>query len=283
MLFLIMTPDDPCARSVAEEKHVEVALRMIGHRVLLASGDSTSRVLPLEKEEGAYRITFESPFGFNPEDLVAHFKAVFQESKISGNYIIEVEKCDTDDVVYSFEVGEVQAQNLVPCKSRDLPKDCYEIVMTFTDEAVEVAGIMPVDQVEQTGGKEDKWWLWILGMAVIMFSAIVLIRNHLHKGDRKDTITMGSYRFDPRKAILQLDAQRIRLSQKEADLLLLLYQSVNDTVKREDLLKEIWEDDGDYVGRTVDVFISKLRKHLLNDPTVNIVNVRGVGYKLVIG
>ncbi|MBT8195742.1 MAG: winged helix-turn-helix domain-containing protein, partial [Bacteroidia bacterium] len=68
---------------------------------------------------------------------------------------------------------------------------------------------------------------------------------------------------------------------KEADLLLLLYNSANTTVERETILIRVWGNDGDYVGRIMDVFISKLRKKLEADTSVKIVNIRGIGYKLV--
>ena len=80
---------------------------------------------------------------------------------------------------------------------------------------------------------------------------------------------------------LLINHKRIELTSKEADLLLLLYNMVNTTVEREVILNKVWGDQGDYVGRTLDVFISKLRKKLEADSSVKITNIRGVGYKLV--
>jgi len=73
-----------------------------------------------------------------------------------------------------------------------------------------------------------------------------------------------------------------QLSHKETELLSQLYSNANSVVEREVILKNVWGDDGDYVGRTLDVFISKLRKKLEPDSNVKIMNVRGVGYKLII-
>ena len=81
---------------------------------------------------------------------------------------------------------------------------------------------------------------------------------------------------------LTIHDNKIELTSKEADLLQLLSESANDTVERDDILKEVWGDDGDYVGRTLDVFISKLRKKLEADSNVRIVNIRGIGYKLIL-
>jgi DNA-binding response OmpR family regulator len=74
----------------------------------------------------------------------------------------------------------------------------------------------------------------------------------------------------------------MELTSKEADLLLVLHESANKTVEREMILKRVWGDEGDYVGRTLDVFISKLRKRLEFDPSIKIINTRGVGYKLAV-
>jgi DNA-binding response OmpR family regulator len=63
---------------------------------------------------------------------------------------------------------------------------------------------------------------------------------------------------------------------------LLLHSSANSTLERECILRAVWGDEGDYVGRTLDVFISKLRKKLDADSSLKIVNVRGVGYKLIL-
>jgi DNA-binding response OmpR family regulator len=94
-------------------------------------------------------------------------------------------------------------------------------------------------------------------------------------------IPIGAYLFDKRNAELLIKDQRIELTNKEADLLLLLYTDVNTTVEREVILNMVWGDEGGYVGRTLDVFISKLRKKLEFDAKVKIVNIRGIGYKLV--
>ena len=81
---------------------------------------------------------------------------------------------------------------------------------------------------------------------------------------------------------LTLINNTIELTSKESELLSLLYESVNHTVDRETILNKVWGDEGDYVGRTLDVYISKLRKKLENDSSIQLKNIRGVGYKLII-
>ncbi|MBL4708722.1 MAG: response regulator transcription factor [Flavobacteriales bacterium] len=95
-------------------------------------------------------------------------------------------------------------------------------------------------------------------------------------------IRIGRYHFDQRNMKLFMEKIETELTSKEADLLSLLHTSANTTLERDHILNVVWGDEGDYVGRTLDVFISKLRKKLEADPNVKIVNVRGVGYKLVL-
>ena len=95
-------------------------------------------------------------------------------------------------------------------------------------------------------------------------------------------ISLGAYQFDKRNSELLFENRSVDLTSKEAELLLLLYDAVNTSVEREVILNRVWGDEGDYVGRTLDVFISKLRKKLEADSSVKIVNIRGIGYKLVL-
>ena len=97
-----------------------------------------------------------------------------------------------------------------------------------------------------------------------------------------NTVTIGDFKFDSRKMELSLNGKTIELTSKECALLQLLYDSANNTVERDTILRMVWDDEGDYVGRTLDVFISKLRKKLEADSKVKIANIRGIGYKLIV-
>ena len=117
------------------EKHILVSMRMIGHKVLLNSGDSSSLVLPVEKEAGGYRIRFASEFRFKPEKLVAIVDSVVKASGIANRYIGEVVKCETGGLVYSFEIGNPADSGMIPCGTRMQGKGCYSILITVLDAA----------------------------------------------------------------------------------------------------------------------------------------------------
>ena len=96
------------------------------------------------------------------------------------------------------------------------------------------------------------------------------------------TFQIGSYRFNPEAFTLEHGEMNKVLTKKEADLLKLLCEREGSVVERELAGNLVWGDDSYFVGRSMDVFIAKLRKYLALDPKVAIVNVHGVGFKLEI-
>ena len=92
---------------------------------------------------------------------------------------------------------------------------------------------------------------------------------------------IGKFHFDYPSQIISIEGQDQKLSTKEAELLRLLCLNMNEVLTRETALLEIWHDDNYFNGRSMDVFLSKLRKYLKADPNVEIVNVHGKGYKLL--
>ncbi len=97
-----------------------------------------------------------------------------------------------------------------------------------------------------------------------------------------DKFEIGDYFFDYTSQIVSYKGQQQKLSTKEAELLRLLCLKKNDVLTREEALIKIWHDDNYFTGRSMDVFLSKLRKYLKEDPNVEIVNVHGKGYKLLV-
>ena len=101
--------------------------------------------------------------------------------------------------------------------------------------------------------------------------------------EKKPTqFTIGSYHFDFQNQLITIAQQQQKVSTKEAELLRLLCLKMNDVLTREEALLQIWHDDNYFNGRSMDVFLSKLRKYLKDDPKVEIINVHGKGYKLLV-
>jgi len=277
------------ASDAVEERKLKVAMRTIGHEVLLDIGDSTSRVLPIEKVDDRYKISFASDFAFNPEDLVAAIDRAVVETHIAKSYLVEVEECETGDVVYAYLLKESKDTAMVPCKTRALPSTCYSVLVTILDENAQL-----VTSPEETlgsggsippasnGGNNKMFLLLVIPFSLLAAWSLRIWKKRKNSRAHADGVLIGEYFFDKRNMELTIQDQKMELTSKEADLLYLLHSSANATVEREVMLKEVWGDEGDYVGRTLDVFISKLRKKLEADPSVRIANIRGVGYKLIL-
>ena len=92
---------------------------------------------------------------------------------------------------------------------------------------------------------------------------------------------IGSYTFDYNNLMLEGSGKQQKLTNKEGDLLKLLCENMNQTVERSKALEHVWYEDNYFNARSMDVYITKLRKYLKNDETVKLVNVHGVGFKLV--
>ncbi len=93
-------------------------------------------------------------------------------------------------------------------------------------------------------------------------------------------IKLGKYTFDEPSQMLLSKSGKLGLTAKEAQVLSLLCHNLNTVVLRNDILKSIWSDDSYYNSRSLDVFISRLRKYLADDPSLKIMSVHGKGYKL---
>jgi len=218
--------------------------------------------------------------------LVATIDRVVKETGLATSFIVEVEDCESGELVYSFKMDESAKSDIIPCRGRLQPKSCYKIWFTlletsFSNEAMLNTASEPTN--ESTAGPIKLSYI----IALVLFAMLAVVLFVMWKRKRKSAIdpnliSLGTYHFDKRNTELLIEHQRIDLTSKEADLLLLLYNEVNTTVEREVILNMVWGDEGDYVGRTLDVFISKLRKKLEFDSKVKIVNIRGVGYKLVL-
>lgn len=97
-----------------------------------------------------------------------------------------------------------------------------------------------------------------------------------------DQYKIGLYNFDYRNLTLSLQSDHRSLTQKEADLLKMLLDHKNNVVKRSLILEKLWGEDDYFLGRSMDVFISRLRKYLSGDDKIKLDNIHGVGFKLII-
>src|SRR5829696_5082474 len=110
----------------------EILLRRIGHEILLQSGDSTSRVLPVKKTAGnEYQISFENAFTFQPESLVNTTQRLLTKDPLASDYVVNVLNCANASVAYGYAISKNKKDDIVACKGRRQPKACYMINIKF--------------------------------------------------------------------------------------------------------------------------------------------------------
>ena len=110
-----------------------------------------------------------------------------------------------------------------------------------------------------------------------------ILRRVRGKKNRESTMyKIGRFTFDTQKQLLTIDGKSTKLTTKENELLALLCSHANEILKRNDALRTIWIDDNYFNARSMDVYITKLRKHLKADDQIEIINIHGQGYKLIV-
>lgn len=250
----------------------EILLRRLGHEILLQSGDSTSRVLPVKKiNKNEYQISFEHELTFEPALLVNITKRVLTEDPLAADYVVQVLNASNANVVYGFAISQNKKNDIITCIGRKQAVARYMIDVKFKSTDVNVVN----------NG-------YLLGsLPLLAFVGFIFLRSVRPKRTLPDApptgiFTLGSMLFDAKNRKLSINEQITELTGTENRLLLIFASSPNETIARSRLQKEIWEDEGVIVGRSLDMFISKLRKKLESDPNINIVVIRGKGYRLEI-
>jgi len=252
----------------------QILLRNIGHELLLHAGDSTSRVLPIQEiAPHEYQIRFENEFSFETDSLVKIIRQSLAKDPLAKDYIVNVLNCSGKDILFGYGIFQQKQNNIVPCSGRRQPRACYLVNIRFQNMA-----FTPIPKVYLIGG--------ISVFAFIGLLAVRPLRTRRSRGARADTnagvLKIGHTLFEPEKRQITISGIRTELTPKENKLLKIFADATGSLIERHRLQKEIWEDEGVIVGRSLDVFISKLRKKLEGDASIQIVNVHGKGYRLQI-
>jgi hypothetical protein len=332
-------------------KRVNLIIRLIGHQLLLQSGDSTSRVLPVtEVKEGTFVLRFEKPFFFSYDSLIALSQGLLPKTDFPSGYTVTVQDCMNASIVYGFQINKTLPDNLA-CRGRSQPAGCYLIEFAFPDfyekeeqkkadidqpkEELESSKVNPLEVTPKIEGFEattsahdisqrteelksfkadpaeanskleelktttvDYPFISLVcsGMLVLLSVALLIVRfrkssvpvpvqnqdQSLIKDFVPEVPVLGKFLFDVKDQRLLLGSEVISLTDKECKILELLNKDFGELIPRETLMQKIWINEGVITGRSLDMFVSKLRKKLSSDPELRITNVHGKGYKLEI-
>ncbi len=119
-------------------------------------------------------------------------------------------------------------------------------------------------------------------MEELVFRVEAILRRVRGKKSKESTLYhIGRFTFDTQKQLLTIGDKQTKLTTKENELLALLCSHANEILQRDFALKTIWIDDNYFNARSMDVYITKLRKHLKDDEQIEIINIHGKGYKLI--
>ena len=175
------------------------------------------------------------------------------------------------DVMMPIKDGFTLAREI-----RNLDKDMPIIFLT--------ARSMKEDKIEGFRAGADDYMTKPFSMDELLMRVQAILRRTLggDLGKEKDEFSVGKYTFYFNKQILSADGEQQKLTSKESELLKLLCENQNNVLERTVALNKIWKDDTFYNARSMDVYITKLRKYLKSDSNVQIQNVHGRGFKLLI-
>lgn len=250
---------------------INLALRRTADQLLRQSGDSTSRIPAIEQTAAdIWQVRLERPFRY--EQLPALLQASLDLYGIRRPYEVAVRSCADALIDLGYHQQDVLQNKDVPCSGREMPDGCHYIEIAF---------------LENTG--RNPFYLTKSGLFLLLLGGLAgfwLSRRRKPapvSAAEPDWLEFGHSRLDPTGQVLICAGVRQTLTFRETKLLRLFAASPDRLLERDVILQQVWADEGVLVGRSVDVFVSRLRKKLSADPSVSIVAVHGVGYRLETG
>ena len=139
-----------------------------------------------------------------------------------------------------------------------------------------------IDKIRGLGLGADDYITKPFSIEELTFRIEAILRRVRGKKNKESNIyKIGKFTFDTQKQILATEGKQTKLTTKESELLGLLCAHANEILQRDFALKTIWIDDNYFNARSMDVYITKLRKHLKEDDSIEIINIHGKGYKLI--
>ncbi|MDR6803904.1 DNA-binding winged helix-turn-helix (wHTH) protein [Dyadobacter sp. BE34] len=260
--------------AVRFSENVNLSLRRTVDLLLRANGDSLSQIPPV-KQTDANTFSVQMDHMFDYDKLPETLQRSFNSYHIDRPYSVAVLNCETGKVSLGYQFFDLNQPGGVPCRGRSREAGCYTLQVRFTPEAAK----------PQAAG--NTWLLITAGGTLAGLGFIAWTRSRHKKRHETEPqeaphsrIAFGNSWLDTANQALYNSQATHTLTFREAKLLTLFVRNINQVLERDAILKSVWEDEGVTVGRSVDVFVSRLRKMLAADPQVKITAIHGVGYKM---
>lgn len=268
MQFVWQVSDSGKTGDPASAQKINLALRRTANELLLEAGDSTSRIPPVEQTApNVWLVRLEHSFDY---DRLPHLlQESFDLHGIAGDYDVAVLDCFEGMIQLGYNFLDFSRNNEAPCGGRSMETGCYNLQVTFPGEG------KPQNQLPLTG------WAFSAMLAIALYSIHWKRRRApVETQEEMNWLHFGESRLDAANQMLVCGKTTHQLTYREVKLLKLFVQHPNQVLERSFILANVWADEGILVGRSVDMFVSRLRKVLRDDPTVQLVAVHGVGYRM---
>ncbi len=277
-LSAILWREEPVVPQHFSEK-VNLALRQTAHRLLKQAGDSTSTIAPIQEiSPNTFLVKLERHFNY--DSLPVLLNRSFNTFDIKSKYDVAVWDCSNKELILGYSSFDFSQGADITCGGRNQTVQCFNFTVMFPA----VTSHLTYSTI---------LWLGLGGLLTILILGLGYYFYYLPTPKPIDeqpyqiTPTIESHKifigktiFDTRSQTVTIGETQQKLTFREAKLLHFFCQHTNQLLERDDILKAVWEDEGVLVGRSVDVFISRLRKILKNDDTLKITNVHSRGYRL---
>lgn len=265
--------------SIRFAEHVNLALRRTAHHLLLQNGDSLSTIPPVKQiDPNTFSVRIENLGEYRklPELL----KQSLNIHKIGRSYDVLVFNCETGTLQLGYNMLDLNQPGGVPCENREGKAGCFIVQVSFEPD-LQKAAAEPF----------NAWWIFPFGTGLAGLGLLAWKRSRNRKSAglpvenraiSASETCFGNTILNIQNLTLTTGNSQHQLTYREGKLLDLFVRHRNQILERDFILKSVWEDEGITVGRSVDVFVSRLRKLLAADTSVKISAIHGVGYKMEI-
>ncbi len=260
-------------------EQTNLALRQVGHQLLLSAGNDTTSISPVQQHNSqTFLLPIVQSFNYDTLPFLLHV-ALTDLGMGKESYFVAIKDCGTDTLILGYDVRQFQ-KGRVPCIGRHQYANCNHIFVTFPNR----------QQVIATS------FNWMYGLLMASFLGIGLYYFFRHKKvasidkttkrepilnvSNNQLISIGNSQLDVANQLIYIHKHPVTLTFRETKLLHYFVSHVGQLLDREQLLEKVWADEGVIVGRSLDVFVSRLRKILKADGSLIIKTVHGVGYRL---
>lgn len=253
-----------------------LALRRTAHLLLVENGDSLSKIPAIQQIDlNTFSVQVDRLFDYGKLPKLLQESLAIQG--IARPYNVAVLYCESGAIALGYNFMDLERKEGVPCAGRTQEPGCYRLKVTFSSESEKASA----------GGN---WWVipvgsLLAGLGFMVWKRstkeqpVLLVQEEMAIANQPGS-RFGNSALDVSNLELKSGDQTFALTFREAKLLNLFVLNKNQVLERDFILKSVWEDEGVTVGRSVDVFVSRLRKMLQNDSRVKIAAVHGIGYRM---